>query len=97
MPRHLAATIPWAVHEHGVDFCHQRQRLLRFRHRRVVIGRPADRQQARSDEHTSELQSLMRISYAVFSMKKNHQHTSPTTSRRQSTHVISTGTKTKFQ
>src|SRR3546814_8629577 len=28
------------------------------------------RQAARSDEHTSELQSLMRISYAVFLLKK---------------------------
>src|SRR3546814_10016913 len=27
-------------------------------------------QQARSEEHTSELQSLMRISYAVFCLKK---------------------------
>src|SRR3546814_4826667 len=27
---------------------------------------------ARSEEHTSELQSLMRISYAFFSMKKKH-------------------------
>src|SRR3546814_5933280 len=27
---------------------------------------------ARSDEHTSELQSLMRISYAVFCLKKTH-------------------------
>src|SRR3546814_7614269 len=26
---------------------------------------------ARSEEHTSELQSLMRISYAVFGLKKN--------------------------
>src|SRR3546814_6488849 len=33
----------------------------------------------RSEEHTSELQSLMRISYAVFCLKKkNHQHTSHT-------------------
>src|SRR3546814_8453860 len=32
---------------------------------------------ARSEEHTSELQSLMRISYAVFDLKKkkNKQHT----------------------
>src|SRR3546814_8713620 len=29
---------------------------------------------ARSEEHTSELQSLMRISYAVFSLKKKKQH-----------------------
>src|SRR3546814_3979023 len=32
----------------------------------------ADRQ-ARSEEHTSELQSLMRISYAVFCLKKKKQ------------------------
>src|SRR3546814_9551540 len=31
------------------------------------LGRPAER---RSEEHTSELQSLMRISYAVFCLKK---------------------------
>src|SRR3546814_3003223 len=29
--------------------------------------------QARSEEHTSELQSLMRISYAVFCLKKKRQ------------------------
>src|SRR3546814_8074520 len=29
----------------------------------------------RSEEHTSELQSLMRISYAVFCLKKNKQQT----------------------
>src|SRR3546814_5658029 len=33
----------------------------------------------RSDEHTSELQSLMRISYAVFCLKKqNTTHLTPT-------------------
>src|SRR3546814_6304770 len=30
---------------------------------------------ARSEEHTSELQSLMRISYAVFCLKKNKRDT----------------------
>src|SRR3546814_9259975 len=30
----------------------------------------------RSEEHTSELQSLMRISYAVFCLKKKKTHTS---------------------
>src|SRR3546814_2968232 len=30
--------------------------------------------QARSEEHTSELQSLMRISYAVFCLKKKKSH-----------------------
>src|SRR3546814_2164559 len=35
-------------------------------------GKPSD---GRSEEHTSELQSLMRISYAVFCLKKkNHYH-----------------------
>src|SRR3546814_2150822 len=34
---------------------------------RAQIVRPA-----RSEEHTSELQSLMRISYAVFCLKKKH-------------------------
>src|SRR3546814_17842638 len=31
---------------------------------------PEDTQDKRSEEHTSELQSLMRISYAVFCLKK---------------------------
>src|SRR3546814_5903385 len=32
--------------------------------------RPRDPSRTRSEEHTSELQSLMRISYAVFCLKK---------------------------
>src|SRR3546814_7279083 len=36
----------------------------------------------RSEEHTSELQSLMRISYAVFCLKKTKiPHTHPTTDK----------------
>src|SRR3546814_4625103 len=31
--------------------------------------------ETRSEEHTSELQSLMRISYAVFCLKKKNRHT----------------------
>src|SRR3546814_4185974 len=31
----------------------------------------------RSEEHTSELQSLMRISYAVFCLKKKKHHNNP--------------------
>src|SRR3546814_10411896 len=38
-----------------------------------------DRQvELRSEEHTSELQSLMRISYAVFCLKKKKNHISNT-------------------
>src|SRR3546814_9135493 len=33
----------------------------------------------RSEEHTSELQSLMRISYAVFCLKKKNKQTNMTT------------------
>src|SRR3546814_1090557 len=36
---------------------------------------PHVHQGARSEEHTSELQSLMRISYAVFCLKKKNKHT----------------------
>src|SRR3546814_4452156 len=35
----------------------------------------------RSEEHTSELQSLMRISYAVFCLKKKRTHNSTDDSR----------------
>src|SRR3546814_1034861 len=39
---------------------------------------------ARSEEHTSELQSLMRISYAVFCLKKkNKEYTSVSQIRKQ--------------
>src|SRR3546814_6900529 len=37
----------------------------------------------RSEEHTSELQSLMRISYAVFCLKKKKRKNSIHTSERQ--------------
>src|SRR3546814_2528262 len=44
----------------------------------VEWSRPPKRRPIRSEEHTSELQSLMRISYAVFCLKKKKkalQHT----------------------
>src|SRR3546814_3919159 len=40
--------------------------------RRVDVGVVAPRRIERSEEHTSELQSLMRISYAVFCLKKKN-------------------------
>src|SRR3546814_8941922 len=39
-----------------------------------VAGPDPDACRARSEEHTSELQSLMRISYAVFCLKKKNTH-----------------------
>src|SRR3546814_5012253 len=44
-----------------------------LRDRRAVPSGAA-RRSRRSEEHTSELQSLMRISYAVFCLKKKTQH-----------------------
>src|SRR3546814_10801245 len=43
----------------------------------AITGTPcfAASSAARSEEHTSELQSLMRTSYAVFCLKKKHQET----------------------
>src|SRR3546814_10006470 len=43
-----------------------------------IVDTPQDaivRDMSRSEEHTSELQSLMRISYAVFCLKKKNKHT----------------------
>src|SRR3546814_5420168 len=51
----------------------------RARHAAGVFPRPAEARlygvRQRSEEHTSELQSLMRISYAVFCLKKKNSHT----------------------
>src|SRR3546814_11594585 len=47
----------------GVSVADSSARRSRIDAQREVIG-------ARSEEHTSELQSLMRISYAVFCLKK---------------------------
>src|SRR3546814_988090 len=48
---------------HGGAFLHRQQDPLRSPDRRASGA-------GRSEEHTSELQSLMRISYAVFCLKK---------------------------
>src|SRR3546814_6570095 len=44
-------------------------RYTRMHRQTVIIRAPA----SRSEEHTSELQSLMRTSYAVFCLKKKKQ------------------------
>src|SRR3546814_3199243 len=54
--------------------CHDRRVLMSLM---LILGsRSACRIPglARSEEHTSELQSLMRISYAVFCLKKQTNH-----------------------
>src|SRR3546814_9690393 len=49
---------------------HRGEDVFEDARRRKEIGRTE-----RSEEHTSELQSLMRISYAVFCLKKKHTPT----------------------
>src|SRR3546814_2615517 len=61
---HVAADQP-------VDTVAQREDILAIEHD-LPLGRVGER--VRSEEHTSELQSLMRISYAVFCLKKKKQH-----------------------
>src|SRR3546814_1760402 len=69
------------LHDHrGLRGPGRRQlRLVDDEHQRVLS---AAAQGLRSEEHTSELQSLMRISYAVFCLKKKkHTHTTTITLR----------------
>src|SRR3546814_14042030 len=59
--------------EYPDEFIKQRHSLLRWARRGVLLLNTALTVEAhtpRSEEHTSELQSLMRISYAVFCLKK---------------------------
>src|SRR3546814_3418317 len=58
-PRQLVAVALVAIVADAVDHAHREDR-----------HRPGQRELVRSEEHTSELQSLMRISYAVFCLKK---------------------------
>src|SRR3546814_1624248 len=50
-------------------------------------GAPGSRRGARSEEHTSELQSLMRISYAVFCLKKKKSQSQKNKTNEESTHT----------
>src|SRR3546814_1238303 len=63
------------------------------RHHPAEIPRPRalDHGGDRSEEHTSELQSLMRISYAVFCL------TTKTTYKNKSNHLNSTKTNNRMQ
>src|SRR3546814_6610970 len=77
----IASVAPDGLRTELLDVLAQRCRRIslactqaRFGAVRIAYPRPSrlgvDRFLARSEEHTSELQSLMRISYAVFCLKK---------------------------
>src|SRR3546814_9679448 len=59
----------------------------RIHHQEQPVALVGDHE-IRSEEHTSELQSLMRISYAVFCLKKKKQSTTTTYTSHQ--HSLST-------
>src|SRR3546814_5817362 len=63
---------------HALELGEREDRLLHA----VVVGHDF-----RSEEHTSELQSLMRISYAVFCLKKKKQITQTTSETYYSKHI----------
>src|SRR3546814_3969948 len=65
-PRMLVAKMGQDGHDRGANVIASAFSDMGFE---VVSGR--------SEEHTSELQSLMRISYAVFCLKKTNKQTSP--------------------
>src|SRR3546814_8610481 len=77
--RHPFAIKGWHHHNMGTG-----------QRRRHVLGIPPVLHQAilhpgRSEEHTSELQSLMRISYAVFCLKKKKPKTTKLTKQQKTT------------
>src|SRR3546814_7842269 len=82
-----------AVKKAGWDEMTQIREEVSFTKGRIIVrGKLVSRGQGkradyiRSEEHTSELQSLMRISYAVFCLKKKKTNN-------MTTHVINTNTK----
>src|SRR3546814_2651687 len=73
LPSHPPAAQPQLLPGRGCRRVHWQDEWRRFAFHAMSPLR-------RSEEHTSELQSLMRISYAVFCLKKkNHTSTRPNT------------------
>src|SRR3546814_6662678 len=68
----------------------------------VAEGQKAFEHALRSEEHTSGLQSLMRISYAVFCLKKKtqisqYEFNTQTNLSRKATHYIQINIRTAYQ
>src|SRR3546814_10804653 len=62
--------------------------------RHMGLRRDGGADSRRSEEHTSELQSLMRISYAVFCLKKKNKTTTHRNEKENIQHRKQTGTYT---
>src|SRR3546814_8790562 len=72
-PSH-AVEIDGALVARGLGLAVPEFRQLMDRRQITVLCERGTGEDARSEEHTSELQSLMRISYAVFSLKKKKKN-----------------------
>src|SRR3546814_630040 len=74
-PRHLMIFSYWFPPANAVGSSRPvaMARYFAARGWRVTVIAGASQAVPRSEEHTSELQSLMRISYAVFCLKKKKQ------------------------
>src|SRR3546814_10072773 len=80
-PRRIDLVDPWRAERHQGGVEAQDQRICHVVASRMcpaaqvaISSMPFARSAGRSEEHTSELQSLMRISYAVFCLKQKKQH-----------------------
>src|SRR3546814_6866072 len=85
-PRGVASIISWAEGFHRSRHPAQAVTRRMGRAQRNPSPRGDPVQPMRSEEHTSELQSLMRISYAVFCLKKKKNKYKPQDSQTLSTH-----------
>src|SRR3546814_6775241 len=65
---------PYTTLFRSANVQHQAQKFVRNNPRRLHERRDRHGCAFRSEEHTSELQSLMRISYAVFCLKKKKKN-----------------------
>src|SRR3546814_4889164 len=64
----IGGFLTWWMHALASWLPPRLRMLLGLAHERVLLQRTGE--ELRSEEHTSELPSLMRISYAVFCLKK---------------------------
>src|SRR3546814_8165858 len=68
----IASIAPWLGSDHHWPGDDTGITMLRRHFTRLSVVMPLEAEASRSEEHTSELQSLMRISYAVFCLKKKN-------------------------
>src|SRR3546814_3133347 len=81
-PRAVALNYPAQVIPRAFARCRRRDARRRRGGHQVIQRESVKLPAQRSEEHTSELQSLMRISYAVFCLKKKTTLTTYLTSHK---------------